>query len=663
MAQAKTAARAAQEAPAGTMTAPAAGSADAVDRTLDRLEQEIFLSTRVVDQRSFEELAGTLQRIIRESVAQGRSLLSASDQVRGVSDNLRSLIRDLQLRTEQAAKAAPQLEAKLSRAQALVSRVTNESALAKAREMRDAVLHELEAQREALVREAVAKVIAESREQIEAQVRKVIGEAVAQSPALGAFAKDARALPQAPTATVIDEPRTRELIEQLQRIVREGEAASERAEARLAGVQSATDAALHRAEQGEKSLEEALLRAQVRFKGAVEEHERRTENVATEIAEQLLALRADAQSQVAKAKTLIDASREGAAVALQQMLESSRAQLVEQAASQVLEGAKSAAQALVERSRGELERVADTAIRRVESVADAAQASIRAASTQALDDVGARLTQLREQRAALEHALEASTAKARAELERASSLALTALHEAQTARATVRPDAPDERDIETFFSMGARQGDALAELHQAIDAAQQAIESTHAAAEELRALRDDADSAREALGEQVAAAGEAMGLMDERVTQATRAEAALRERADEVQRVQQAAPAPAPAAPAGMVAVDQVGAIVAQLIRAGVVQAPAPARPALSTTPSASKSFGSPASPTSAGQTAPASPSTRASASSPVSRPLGVKPPPSLTPPPTAAPSPLRSPRPAGPGAGGPGLGDKKPRA
>jgi hypothetical protein len=661
MAHVKAAARTTQEASSGVTTgtasdraSPAAPSADAVDRTLDRLEQEIFLSTRVVDQRSFEELASTLQRIIRESVSQGRSLLSAGDQVRGVSDNLRALIRDLQQRTEQAAKAAPLLEAKLTRAQTLVSRVTNESALAKAREMRDAVLHELAGQRDRLVEEAVEQAVRESRTRIQTEVQRAVAEALAQIPAHVSGLRASAPAPAAPQTIVhttapvtpilaqasVDEPRLREMMGDLERLIREHEAASEQAEARLDAVQVATESTLVRAEGAEKSLEEALLRSQLRFKHVVEEHERRTENVATEIAEQLLALRSDAQAQVAKATTLIDTSRERAAMALREMLESSRAQLIEQALGPVLTRAHETAEQETARSRTEIERVADGAVRRVESVTDATQRTIRESCEQALQGLGERLLQLREERAGLDRTLETTIARAEAQLAKAQELA----------ERVSQPLEPEQDEVAAFFEASSAATEAtvapLEQLQNAVHAAQQVALETQEVIAELRTLRDDADSARESLGEQVGAAGEAIGFVDERLAQAKDAADRLESLRAEAERLAKSAPvqSAAPLAAPASVPIDQIGAILTQLIRAGVVQGQAaPSRVVPPPSPTVAPATKSPlpnSRPVTSSTSLPPAvrgeaPLTRAAGSTPT----GSPPPPPPPPPPAPVPS------------------------
>jgi hypothetical protein len=202
-------------------------ASDALDHSLERAAEQVFLSPRVVDQRSFDELTGALQRIVREASAQGKSLTTTGEQVRAVSDQLRALMRELQQRTDAATKVLPLLEAQNKRVQELTTRVTHEAALSKAREVRDAVMKAVEEER--------AKIIASAREDALRDVREAVRAIV-----------------------------------------------KEEVERARAGITQAVEAQATHAE-------------------------RRTEAAATEISEQLTALRADAASIVADARAAIAA--------------------------------------------------------------------------------------------------------------------------------------------------------------------------------------------------------------------------------------------------------------------------------------------------------------------------------------------------------------------
>lgn len=266
-------------------TAPAAHRPDALEVGLERAAEQVFLSPRVVDQRSFDELSGTLQRVVREATAQGKSLLATGDQVRNVTDNLRALMRELQQRTDAATKVLPLMEAQAKRVQELTGRVTHEAALSKAREVRDAVMKAVDEER--------AKVVQSAKDQLATEVRDAVRAIV------------------------------REEVERARTTITEG------LEARAA------------------------------------EAERRTEAAATEVSEQLAALRVDAAKIVAESRAALRASQP--------------APTPSPSATPPSPPAFDAAA---------LEQ-------RVQSVTAAAKASIAASADEALSRVGAQITDLR----------------------------------------------------------------------------------------------------------------------------------------------------------------------------------------------------------------------------------------------------------------------------
>ncbi len=328
---------------------------DQLDMTLDQAIDRAFLSPRVVDQATFDWLAGSLKKLTTEAAMQHRSLSATTTQATTVQtqlqEQLRGLVKDLQGRVDAALKAIPALEARAGRAQALLDRVTNETALSKAREVRDAVIAEVVKQRDSIVTEAVQKALEGAIETAKAKFEKDCAEMVrnaleqARADAILAARAAGVELAQTTTHSAVDSHRAtdrgdtltvggragidsgiqlsfvqhstdkqslvggtevdehaaqlrammakqQELAEQLisiedraRTLLFEFDGGAEQSEARIAAVQQATEAALVRAEQGEKSLEEAVLRAQMRFQQASTEAERRTEAVATEISE------------------------------------------------------------------------------------------------------------------------------------------------------------------------------------------------------------------------------------------------------------------------------------------------------------------------------------------------------------------------------------------
>lgn len=333
-------------------------SRDTLDATLEQAVDRAFLSPRVVDQATFDWLAGSLKKLTTEAAMQHRSLSATTTQATTVQsqlqEQLRSLVKDLQGRVDAALKAIPALEARAGRAQALMDRVTNETALSKAREVRDAVIAEVVKQRDSIVTEAVQAALEGAKAKLEKDCAEMVRHALEQARADAILA--AR---QAGNEMAVVPPTTRSVVggerekagtishsstdkqslvggteisehaahlqsliakqqqlatqlisieERARTLLFEFDGGAEQSEVRIAAVQQATERALERAEQGEKSLEEAVLRAQMRFQNASTESERRTEAVATEISEQLQALRHDTAATIKEAQSKLHAN-------------------------------------------------------------------------------------------------------------------------------------------------------------------------------------------------------------------------------------------------------------------------------------------------------------------------------------------------------------------
>ncbi|QQS08250.1 MAG: hypothetical protein IPK69_09610 [Phycisphaerales bacterium] len=107
-------------------TKPGAGSAG-LPRGED-LARQLFVSPRVVDHRSFDELAGALRAIVTEAVNQSRSLASVSAEVREIDTRLRDAGRDMQTRVETAVRVIPTLDQRVQKAEESITRATKDLA-------------------------------------------------------------------------------------------------------------------------------------------------------------------------------------------------------------------------------------------------------------------------------------------------------------------------------------------------------------------------------------------------------------------------------------------------------------------------------------------------------------------------------------------------------
>jgi hypothetical protein len=464
---------------------------DALDRTLESAVERAFLSPRVVDQTAFDSLAGTLRKLTSEAQGQARSLASTSAQMGHLQESVRGLIKDLQGRIEHALKALPTLDTRISRTQALLDRVSNETALTKARELRDSIIQEVAAQRETLVRDALSLALDGAKEKFAADLQAMVRDALDQARADAILAARSETtgegglqttLRDAGAATVSNAPlalvgggvaipaESLAAIEQrltlatsnaiatqldaltlrAREALHEFEAGVERIEARLAAVQSAAERDVERAEQGEKSLEEAVLRAEMRLRNASSDAERRTEAVATEIAEQLLALRTDAGAMVHSGREQIASETRTLAAGLREQVDRAIRERVEPIAAPII--------------TQETERAARTITEQAMQIAASSPASATTPSiaapqtspalTTALPDTTAdfaRLATARTQIEALLHQLDQSKA----------SVAAAARHcDERTLAAATAMDT-----IESRFATIERQTTALSQRH------------------------------------------------------------------------------------------------------------------------------------------------------------------------------------------------------
>lgn len=95
---------------------PSAVPSVSIDDTL----RQVFLSPRVIDQRSVDELSETLRGLIREAATQSRSLLCNTGEVKGLSAQLRSASQDLQQRVDEAGRVVPAIDERVAKVEGLL---------------------------------------------------------------------------------------------------------------------------------------------------------------------------------------------------------------------------------------------------------------------------------------------------------------------------------------------------------------------------------------------------------------------------------------------------------------------------------------------------------------------------------------------------------------
>jgi len=120
-------------------------------RGVEHPEDEVFLSPRVIDQRAFEEFSGALKTLVRDAAQHKAALESSSVEVKELGQQLRDATKDLQAKVETAVRVVPTLDQRVARAEEAAARA--EAQLA---------------ERERLVREAVASHVTIDRAMLEA---------------------------------------------------------------------------------------------------------------------------------------------------------------------------------------------------------------------------------------------------------------------------------------------------------------------------------------------------------------------------------------------------------------------------------------------------------------------------------------------------------------
>lgn len=93
------------------------------DHDEDAMIEQVFLSPRVVDERAFTEFSQTLKGLLRDATGQSRLLMSTTGEIKTLSEQLRTVMAELQKRIEIGARLVPTIEQRAGRAQEIVDRV------------------------------------------------------------------------------------------------------------------------------------------------------------------------------------------------------------------------------------------------------------------------------------------------------------------------------------------------------------------------------------------------------------------------------------------------------------------------------------------------------------------------------------------------------------
>lgn len=121
----------------------------------EQVASEIFLSPRVIDQRSFEELSTLLRGLVKDAASQGRTLINTTGEVKSISQQLREATKELQTRVETAVRVVPTLDQRVAKAEQVLEKATGELAA------REQSIRELVSKEASLDRAALQKLVQE----------------------------------------------------------------------------------------------------------------------------------------------------------------------------------------------------------------------------------------------------------------------------------------------------------------------------------------------------------------------------------------------------------------------------------------------------------------------------------------------------------------------
>lgn len=88
--------------------------------------EQIFVTPRIVDQKTFEQFSETLKGIVRDAAGQSRTLLAATTEVKSLGDHLRTASKELQGRVETAVRVIPTIDQRVQRAEVLADQISKD---------------------------------------------------------------------------------------------------------------------------------------------------------------------------------------------------------------------------------------------------------------------------------------------------------------------------------------------------------------------------------------------------------------------------------------------------------------------------------------------------------------------------------------------------------
>jgi hypothetical protein len=280
-----------------------AAVAEGTERWLDSTLEQVFLSPRVVDERAYEELAGSLRALMKDAAGQSRALVSTTTEVKLLGDQLREATGQLEAKVQTAVRVIPTLDQRVAKAEALLE-VTGKELASKVAAMQEAAARAVPVERERIavqLRAEAAKLYEEVtgeqvrllRERLEQELASGRQQASEQSNAILALIEGAQSELDK-SITAFEErswaltKKMEEGFGRLEALTARIDAACQRAESSLAALEGLTA----RAETAQSALESTVTEAGVHLGAGMSEAERRAEAITARANDALAALAA-----------------------------------------------------------------------------------------------------------------------------------------------------------------------------------------------------------------------------------------------------------------------------------------------------------------------------------------------------------------------------------
>lgn len=146
--------------------------------------EQIFLTPRIVDQKTFEEYSETLKSIVRDAAGHSRTLLATTTEVKSLGDHLRTASKELQGRVETAVRVIPTIDQRVQRAELLADQI-NKDLAAKEQRVQSLVQTEVtidparvRTQVDAIVDTMISEKLAAVREEFARQTQEIVQSTV-----------------------------------------------------------------------------------------------------------------------------------------------------------------------------------------------------------------------------------------------------------------------------------------------------------------------------------------------------------------------------------------------------------------------------------------------------------------------------------------------------